>query len=191
MYVRQQHIQGIRYFVFIEFYIIALNLWMISRDKTLEIKLPIYSKKMITVGLVIFVVTANAFDYKRFEHIVSGRSASLQNFLSNDLSDLENSFGVAYDIGMIGYFTSATIFDPNGLIHGELVSKMSKDDRIDWICNQVEQALTFVFFNSGQQREMSKCLDKYNWENHGEFSFPNYGGGLDTHFLLVRPIVDG
>lgn len=191
MYVRQQHIQGVRYFIFIEFYIISLSLWVMSSDEFMKIKNSKYSKNMMAISIFICIFIANAFDYRRFEHIVSGRSATLQNFILSDLSDLERSVGIAYDIGMVGYFTSATILDPNGLIHGKALANMSKDERIEWICNQHSRDVKFVFLNDAQQREISKCLDTYNWKNYGEYSFPNYGGSIDTHFLLVRPTFDG
>ena len=185
MFFRQQSVQGIRYYIFIEFYIISFNLWSLSKFKFNELNTTIYTKKLMAFVTICFFIMANMFDYRKFEIIVNGRSNSFQSFMSRDLSYLKDHLGIAYDIGMIGYFTSATILDPNGLIHGLDVAKLSRKERMEWICNK--EKISFAFLNNIQFREISKCLNISNWVDSGQFAFPNYGGGMDVHYLLIDP----
>jgi hypothetical protein len=189
--LRQQAVQGYRYFVFVEFFLVAFNAAVLSAgglgsshgsQRWFESWSP--RTWAAASGIVAVLVAWQLADYLRLARMIEGRSASLQRFRSLDLHELTGTEGIAWDVGMIGYFTQATILDGNGLVDGRKVARMSKAERLkDFAGNH---HISFVFANDEQLRQLRDVMDVRSWEIRGTFEFPNFSGQPDRHTLLTR-----
>jgi hypothetical protein len=121
----------------------------------------------------------------KLEIIAEGRSASFEKFESLNLEDLRGSYGIAWDVGMIGYFSHANILDANGLVDGRDVARLSKAARLHSFVDS--HPIRFVFADADQLDELKQYLDVGGWSVREAFDFPNFSGAADRHFLLVRP----
>jgi hypothetical protein len=103
---------------------------------------------------------------------------------SAPLKDLAGTFGIARDVGLIGFFSESTILDANGLVNGREIARMPMQDRLRTFVSA--HPVEFVFANTGQLRQLEGILDVHHWTSRGSFDFPNFGGDIDRHYLLVR-----
>jgi len=190
---RQQAIQGYRYFVFIEFFLLTFNIAVLDRpsansDVSAVVAASRQSSPRLAVlaGIVgLAFIGWQAFDLSRLYTITAGRSASLEKFETVDLHDLYGSYGIAWDVGMIGYFSRATILDGNGLVNGREVARMAPAERLRSFVT--EHPIRFVFVGDSQIAALHDVLDVSGWRARETFDFPNFSGRPDRHYLLVRP----
>lgn len=195
--LRQQAIQGYRYFVFIEFFLLAFNIAVLDERRATGVAgsarstppRPAGSRsRRVTVlaGILgLAFIGWQAFDLTRLQAIIAGRSASFEKFENADLHDLYGSYGIAWDVGMIGYFSRATILDGNGLVNGPLVARMSPAERLRSFV--AAHPIRFVFVDDGQISALRGTLDVSGWPIREAFDFPNFSGRPERHYLLVRP----
>ena len=188
MTIRQQFIQGFRYFIFIEFFIISYNIYEISKgkyyrfnaNKISSININVKCKYIFALLLVIWFV----FDYSRVYFISKIRVETLDSFLDKKLDFLAGTNGIAWDVGMIGYFTNATILDPNGLVNGRSIAKFNQNERIEYFVGKYK--IDFIFANEAQLKSLEPYIDSYNWTLYNTYNFPNFSNNLDKHYLLIR-----
>jgi hypothetical protein len=185
---RQQAVQGYRYFVFIEFFLLAFNTaaldWKPPRSPAAYAQPRITS----TLGLALIFIAFlswQIYDVQKLRSVSKGRSESFAKFQSANFNDLSGSDGIAWDVGLIGYYSHATILDGNGLIDGRNIARLPKQDRIMFFVNSYP--IRFVFANDGQLKELEGLIDLSGWVTRETFDFPNYSGQPDRHYLLVRP----
>jgi hypothetical protein len=190
---REQAIQGYRYFVFIEFFLLAFNIAVLDEtganaDAPASVtESPRSSPRVAVLAGIIGLVFIGwqAFDLSRLDTITAGRSASFEKFETTDLHGLYGSYGIAWDVGMIGYFSHATILDANGLVNGREVARMAPAERLRSFV--AEHPIRFVFVGDGQLAALHEVLDVSGWRALETFDFPNFSGRPDRHYLLVRP----
>jgi hypothetical protein len=192
---RQQAVQGYRYFVFIEFFLLAFNIAVLDAAPGPAVltahqpnaAMPGRGSWSIPVVALLGLafVGWQAFDLHKLEIIAEGRSASFEKFESLNLEDLRGSYGIAWDVGMIGYFSHANILDANGLVDGRDVARLSKAARLHSFVDS--HPIRFVFADADQLDELKQYLDVGGWSVREAFDFPNFSGAADRHFLLVRP----
>ncbi len=186
---RGQAIQGYRYFVFIEFFLLAFNIAAVnSREQTGEKRFPPLrpwiASPATAVLLALVFVGWQAFDLHKLRTISAGRGVSFEKFESADLAGLRGTFGIAWDVGMIGYFSQATILDGNGLVNGVDVARMTRAERLHLFATRYP--VRFAFVNAAQLAILNEYLDVSRWEVRQTYEFPNFSGDPDRHFLLVR-----
>ena len=125
-------------------------------------------------------------DFYTLDKISEGRSQTFFNLRNQDLSCLKNKNLIAWDVGMIGYFSKSFILDPNGLVNGRELAKLNEDDRLNLFINKSK--IDYVFLNDNQMREVGKYLELTNWINLGAYAFPNFKkNSQDIHYLLKSP----
>jgi len=181
--LRHQAVQGYRYFVFIEFFLIAFNIESLIRITTPRKSVSKHQVAFVTAA-VFACVAWQWFDFTRLNIINAGRSSSFESFATGNLHDLAGKTGIAWDVGMIGFFSQGHILDPNGLVDGRRFAAMSKHNRLREISSN--GSIDFVFANDDQLGELSPYVNTSGWVEIGRFEFPNFGGNRDTHHLLVR-----
>lgn len=180
--VRKQALQGVRYFVFIEFFLITLNLltiraagvWLTPFQPSLR-----RARVIVYAGVALWFL----FDLRVLGQVYSGRSETFLKFVKGDFKSLSGRTGVAWDVGMIGYFSQAAIIDPNGLVNGRDWARLSSMKRLQLIG---EQKIDFAFVNDSQRGTLARVLDLSQFASMAEFAFPNAGGNRDIHYLLAR-----
>ena len=188
--LRQQIIQGYRYFIFIEFFIAQFCIYRLARiDASATVLtgfLPRTWDRIPVYVAIICAAAALAYDLRRMSVINQGRSETLIKFTELNLAQLRGLHGVAWDVGMIGYFSKGQILDPNGLVNGRQFAALSRIKRLNQICQSKD--IKFIFVNTGQLEAIRKCIDTDGWVSLGAFNFPNFSGHLDTHWLFVSPM---
>jgi hypothetical protein len=180
---RQQALQGYRYFIFIEFFLTAYNIYSLRRceARVTDHKVP----RLVILVACVLIAGWQFFDFTRLEVINSGRSLTYARFSNSDLSYLNKEIGIAWDVGMIGYFSDGYILDPQGLVNGRKYASMKGADRLSIfpLAN-----VDFVFANQEQIDALKPYLNVNGWTEVGQFDFPNFNKLPDTHYLLVRRI---
>jgi hypothetical protein len=174
----QQSIQGIRYFLFIESFLLFCNLLGL---KSIRIFVKIQAPVMAVMVLVF--ISLFSFDTYKFLSISKGRSETFFKFLETDLGFIQNKTCLAYDIGMAGFFSRTHIFDGNGLVNGRNIAKLTSTERLKYFANK---KIDCLFVNTGQLKSVNKYIDTSNWNKIGKFNFPNFSGKLDSHYFLFN-----
>jgi hypothetical protein len=187
--VRHQAVQGIRYFVFIEFFLVSFNLYVLDDAAPVSgSKPPAFAPSVrpwafACVALV--GIAWYAFDFSHLRLISGGRTATFEKFRELDLADLRGRAGIAWDVGMIGYFSNGLILDGNGLVNGRRIAQASVHERLTEFVR--DHHVDFVFANADQAQELAGLLSTKEWITRGTFDFPNFDGAPDRHVLLSRP----
>ena len=187
IFIKGQMIQGIRYFIFIETFLISFNL-LICNDY--DFKQFINNKKniqyFIFLTIPILISPWLWHDFNILNKISYGRSQTFSNLSNQDLRCLNNKNLIAWDVGMIGYFSKSVILDPNGLVNGREIAKLSEDDRLNHFIRN--NHIDYVFVNEKQIKEVGKYFKLKKWINLGSYSFPNFKkNSQDIHYLLKSP----
>jgi hypothetical protein len=172
-----QDVQGVRYYIFIEAFLVALNYLFLSNTRQ-DVR-----PKPIAYLVFVIMLLWITFDAVSFYKISAGRSETYKRFTETDYSYLQNKRGIAYDIGMIGFFTKGYILDMSGLVNGRQKAELSSERRLEAAASDM---VDFIFANSDQLRDINAYIDTSTWNTLGEFDFPNASGNPDTHFLIVR-----
>lgn len=178
--VRSQAIQGVRYFLYVETFLLFVNLFLLgqfSSNVGLLRKSAAYA--LLWVGLVWGLA-----DHYFFHRVTKGITASIKRFQETDLSSLSSRKGIAFEVGFVGYFTRADILDGYGLVNGRQIASLSTPSRIETF---TKQPISFVFVNQEQKEMVAASLNLADWVSLGTFDFPNTDGRPDTHYLLVAP----
>jgi hypothetical protein len=188
---RQQAIQGYRYFVFIEFFLFAFNVAVLNVSKEPRDRPAIqarpwdgFKSPFAAALLGVVFVGWQAFDLYKLRTISAGRAVSFETFQSTDFTDLKGTNGIAFDVGMIGYFSQATILDGSGLVNGLEVARMTRDDRLHLFATAYP--VRFFYVNEPQLAALREFLNVSRWAVRATFDFPNFAGDPDRHFLMVR-----
>lgn len=176
---RQQAIQGIRYLVFIEFFLVVFNLAMLRQA---QVRAPVHRGWLASA--LALVLAWQAFDFHLLRVMTDGRGASFEKFRDTDLRDLAGTPGIAWDVGFIGFFSGAIILDGHGLVNGPDVARLGEPERLRQFVQRYP--VRFVFANASQLQALEGLLDLRDWETRATFDFPNVSGHADRHFLLVR-----
>jgi hypothetical protein len=186
--LRHQAVQGYRYFVFIEFFLLAFNILVLGNEKRPVLPtLPLMSRAStgITLAMVGLIFIAwQTFDLQKMKVISAGRGTTFERFATSDWSFLKGKPGIAWDVGMIGFFGDALILDANGLVNGRAIAGMPMRDRLELYVSQ--NAVQFLFVNKDQMKEIADLIDVSRWSVRGQFDFPNFSEDPDRHFLLMR-----
>jgi hypothetical protein len=182
--MRHQNVQGYRYFVFIEFFLLAVNTALVAPGQDISMTRDQSRWPPIALlGLTVLLVAWESYDWHRLDLLNAGRSASFEKFLLRDLGDLRGKRGLAWDVGMIGYFSQSTILDSNGLVNGRDVARLPAAERLRRF---TATPVDFVFANDDQLEQLRGLLETRNWHLRARYQFPNASGNPDTHYLLVR-----
>lgn len=182
--IRGQLIQGIRYFLFIEAFLIAVNL-LLCNPKPLDLKVfPRVAKASATFFLVVVISLWMMHDLQILNNISAGRTRTYEVLRKQNLDCLTGHQGVAWDVGMIGYYSNGQILDPNGLVNGPSVARMSRTQRLKFLIESGNPV--FAFVNVGQLEDLQRHLDMSDWEAVGRYEFPNFRkGSQDEHILFI------
>jgi hypothetical protein len=187
--IRHQEVQGYRYFVPLECFLLGFNLRILQLSPPFAAarphagSTPQRTQRLLGSVLVLLAVCWWLFDWHRFQIVNDGRATTYESFKRLNLSDLSEKSGLAWDVGMIGYFSGGRILDANGLVNGRELAATPYPQRLRELA---VQHVDFVFANRQQQEQISRLLRSGSWILRASFEFPNLSGDPDTHYLLVR-----
>src|SRR6202030_1537509 len=122
--------------------------------------------RLSLVAAVLLLGSWWLFDEHRLTIISNGRAAAFENFSRLDLSDLRGMRGLAWDVGMVGFFTDATILDADGLVNGRKSAQWSYPDRLKRLTTT---PVDFVFADTAQLAQVATKFELHRWTNRGEF----------------------
>ncbi len=187
--IKGQMIQGIRYFIFLETFLISFNLLIckgFDLKKLINKKIN-YKYKYLLYLLIPLLITPWLWnDFNALNRISEGRSQSFLNLSTQDLGCLNNKNLIAWDVGMISYFSKSFILDPNGLVNGRELAKLKEDDRLNQLVKK--NKIDYAFVNDKQMKKIEKSIDLTYWINLGSYKFPNFKkNSQDIHYLLKNP----
>lgn len=186
---RGQAIQGVRYFVFIVFFMLPL----VAQETRVTPKKENKSNGIATPkAWAVVAVLMLVSDALLCWPVMKGRSETTVKFIHQDLSAARDLNCVGYDIGYVSYFTGCRMHDMAGLVNGRSVALLSAEDRISRLkTTQFE----YVFANDGQLKNLESAgvLHRDQYAEVGSFDFPNVGawwnGQKDTHILYkLKPV---
>ncbi len=185
--IKGQMIQGIRYLIFIETFLITFNLLSFKNYDMKAFPLQIKIYKYFSFLLIPLIISPWLWnDFKVLKKISKGRSETFINLNNRDFSCFKNKNLIAEDLGMISYFSQANIFDPAGLINGRDLAKITKDERLNQYTKNTK--IDYAFLNDEQIEELKKYLDLKKWETMDSYKFPNFKKNSDdVHYLLKSP----
>ena len=185
--LKGQIIQGIRYFIFIESFLITFN-YLYFYNNFDNPNLLHFNKIKKSFLIFLFTITTLWFinDFHALARISKGRSETFFNLKKQDFTCFRESKTIAWDVGMIGYFSNSYILDVNGLVNGRDIAKLSNELRIkSFIKNN---KIDYIFANESQYNSLNQFIDLYDWLEIGRFDFPNFRvDSSDTHYLLKSP----
>jgi hypothetical protein len=91
--------------------------------------------------------------------------------------------GVAYDVGLISYFSKARISDMKGLVNGPTIAAMNLRERQDALRGA---DLDFLFVTPPQLADLGRVLDVTCYEARERYLFRNVDPDTPPHILLLR-----
>ena len=187
IFIKGQMIQGIRYFIFLETFLISYNLLICKTYNFNQfINKKINYKYFLPLLIPLLISPWFWHDFNALNRISEGRSQTFLDLSNQDLGCLNNKNLIAWDVGMIGYFSKAFILDPNGLVNGRKLAELREDDRLNQLIMKDE--INYVFVNDKQIKDLEKYLELKNWINLGNYKFPNFKrNSQDIHYLLKNP----
>jgi len=186
--IRHQAIQGYRYFVFMEFFLLAYNIAVVDTEREPpkpRVAQPHSWNWVAAACLIVVWVCWQAMDFRRFSNMIESRAASFVKIRDANLTDLKGTYGIAWDVGLIGFFSEATILDGNGLVNGREFARLSEADRLRWFV--AHHPIKFVFGNEAQLIELREFIDLHSWRTRETLDFQNFSAQPDRHFMIVRP----
>lgn len=182
--LRAQAVQGIRYFVWA--YIAAVHLADLGGGPASTRQGGVVGSSALRVAVLLPLLAAvlSLAEWRTFQRVVTGRSATLTAMRQSHLERLAGIGGIAWDIGFIGYFSRGTVCDPNGLVHGREVARLDAEARLD---RCAALPLRWAFVNDAQLTTLARRRPEVTaWASCPSlrFDFPNVGGS-DVHRLLL------
>ena len=182
-----QMIQGIRYFIFIETFLITFNLLICETIVIKKFKIPINNYKLFSYLLIPIIISPWLWnDFKALDRISKGRSETFLSLSSRDFNCLKGKNLMAIDFGMISYFTESRILDPSGLINGREFAKLSMNERLSKFIKN--NKIDYAFLNDEQIEDIKEYLVVRDWIIMGKYKFPNFSKNSDDiHYLLKSP----
>ena len=185
--IKGQMVQGIRYFIFLETFLISYNLLICN---TYDFNQLVHKKTNYKYILCLFIPLLISpwlwHDFNGLKRISEGRSQTFLNLSNQDLGCLNNKNLIAWDVGMIGYFSKSFILDPNGLVNGRELAKLRGDDRLNQLIKNND--IDYAFVNEFQLKDLGKYIELKDWINLGSYKFPNFKkNSQDIHYLLKKP----
>lgn len=184
--LRQQTLQGIRYFVWATIFSIVLNILTIADAKPQpNFWGSLSAKQRYSIsGLALLFLIILPFDSYYAYRVMSGRARTFLHMRNESLWRLADQSLVAEDIGFIGYFSRANVCDLSGLINGREAAEKTFDERMLTCISQRPVAL---FVSEPLFAEITKypSMPASDWVVCDKADFTNVRGN-DRQLLFIR-----
>jgi hypothetical protein len=178
--IRGQQIQGARYFEWAIFFSVLWNILELGRISGPQTKKQLEFR--LAYAFFVFVLVMLPVESVVMYSMLKARSTLLQHFESDHFERLEGKRGVAFDVGLIGYFSRANICDLAGLVNGREKARETTPQRVagclaghpDFLFivpEMVSQIIPSQSFNDWQV-----CSPHYDYKNVNTWN---------SHYLIV------
>ena len=168
-----------RYFIASLVFAVSSNLFTL--DKICEAEKELSWLPKATVVLFVSFALIIVPEARAAYHITNTRSQAFLSMQDQELDHLSQGNGIAFDIGMIGYFSDAFICDVDGLVEGRAWAQTAVDRRMR---SCVKRSPEFVFVNPQQAQELQRFIDLRTMVACSSYDLPN-ASGADPHTLYV------
>jgi hypothetical protein len=168
-----------RYFLASLVFAISFNLFTLGEICETKTELRWLAKASLAVFVAVALVIVP--EGRAVYHISHLRSQAFLSMQQQDLDRLSQGTGIAFDFGMIGYFSDAFICDVGGLVEGRAWARTDMDRRVK-LC--VERSPEFVFVDSQQAEQLRGLIDLRTMVACSSYDLPN-ASGSDLHTLYV------
>ena len=178
--VRGQVIHGLRYFVWLEVFVVVANLSLARTWGVDSAPLPRISRRAGLALAALFVLEAALL-----WPVFAGRSATSRDLLAARW-DAAGASCIAAEIGAFGYATGCAVLDPNGLVNGAELARLDPVARMERIGREDPRLL---FLSPAQFDALNAATaDRFAaWQPTGLYRFPNIGGFADPHHVYRPP----
>jgi hypothetical protein len=174
----QQIFQGVRHFVFLYAFLITTN--VLSTERLVALTVP-RALRIVCSAAVLAWIT---FDAALFFSYTAKYAHEFQRMANADLAFLRGVRGIAYDIGMIGYFTGGHILDAAGLVNGRNIAHLNESERLR---TYASQDVEFLYVSSEQLDAVQKLIHVRGWTKADCFDFSSPTGVPNRHWLILHP----
>jgi hypothetical protein len=175
--ISHQAIHGVRYFVFLEVFLISWNMANAS-----DAPLPAFRRPwLLALAPLAAWFAADAFLARR---VVASYESVYEEFTHANLSPLAGRTGIGGDIGFAGYFTQGRILDMAGLVNGRAVAAMTLAERLRVFTTE---PVAFAFLDEEQRKDLNAALPTDDWPAVLHIDPRNVSSPPDRHWLFVRP----
>jgi hypothetical protein len=179
--LRGQMIQGVRYFCWTLFF---AALWNILELSLLPATTPRRSRSdLLIYAFLVLLALDLPVETVIMHRVLERRVGTVRRFEAQHLEQLRDEYGVATDIGYIGYFTQARLCDLAGLVNGRAAARL---DRVARAQACVATQPDFLFGSAGQLGALADLLDLSDWQICGRYDLVNVRT-LDAHYLIAPP----
>jgi hypothetical protein len=179
--LRGQQVQGARYFEWTFCFSVLWNILELGRISPLPSeKQP---KSRLAYVFLAFVLLMLPVESIVMYPMLKSRSTLLQNFESDHLERFQGKRGVAFDVGLIGYFSRADICDLAGLVNGRQKARETTGQRT---AECVASHPDFLFLDSGNVTQVIPSGSFNDWQACSRYyDFKNVNT-WNRHYLIVR-----
>lgn len=177
--LRGQQIQGARYFAWTFCFSILWNVLQLGTVSPLGTeKQPVSA---LAYGFLVLLLLALPYESSTLYPVLKSRSILLNQFKSDHLEHFEGKRGIAFDVGLIGYFSRADICDLAGLVNGREKAHETNSQRI---AGCVASHPDFLFIDLNTIDALRPFMSFSGWQVCSYYDFKNVRSS-SRHFLLV------
>jgi hypothetical protein len=177
--LRGQHIQGVRYLVWTFCFSALWNILELGSTPPLD------SEKQTGAGLaycfLAVLLLALPYESKALYLMLRSRSTLLQQLKSDHLERFEGKRGIAFDVGLIGYFSRADICDLAGLVNGRERARETESERF---AGCAASHPDFLFLDATRIGGLRPFLSFSDWQVCSHYDFRNVNF-TNRHYLIV------
>jgi hypothetical protein len=189
--VRGQYIHGIRYFLWPLMFMIVWDVLVVFSAAPAWDRLVIpltqlrARRGIVVMASLILLVCVWGVEGHMVRRITADASKVFLDMRSDHLDALAGKPGMAFDVGLISYFSRAQICDLSGLVNGRALAQATPEERAQYC---VAQSPTFAYVTPAQAASLWGLIEFDSWLLCREYWLSNVAV-REPHYLLVRPDV--
>ncbi|MGD0920769.1 MAG: hypothetical protein ABSA70_03275 [Terriglobia bacterium] len=189
--VRGQYVHGVRYFLWPLMFMIVWDVLLVFSPAPAweQHAIPLARlrprRRIAVTASLILLACVWGVEGRVVRRITADASQVYLEMRSDHLDALVGKPGMAFDVGLISYFSRAQVCDLSGLVNGRALAQAAPEERARYC---VAQAPTFAFVTPAQAVSLRSLIDFDSWVLCRKYWLSNVAV-REPHYLLVRPDV--